>query len=344
MGAKQLTIEDVIKNMNKQAGEIVVTNGLAQYNYDRIPFTSPMMNYCTYGGLPIGRLIEFYGQEHGGKTSTALDVVANYQQMPDAKKVLYVDSENTLDAEWATKLGVKVDEIIVFQPKAQPAEEILDFIIDMVYTGEIGLWVLDSIGALFSIQAYEKSLTEKTYAGISAPLTNFSNQIVQAMHGKKCTGIGINQSRDDLNSTWGGEKTPGGHGWKHACSVRMQFSMGKYFDADGKDLTRGASNPAGNMVSVNLRKTKACPPKRKLVSYSLNYDTGIDYIKDLVELAVLKGVICKRGAWFDILDTETGEIIGDKLQGQHNVEEYLKTNEEILGVVEKQLDQMILQD
>ena len=126
-----LTLDDVIKNMNKQARETVVTRGLTEYDYNRIPFTSPMLNYCTYGGLPVGKLIEFYGEEHGGKTTTALDVIANYQQMQDAKKVLYVDAENTLDVEWAHKLGVNTNnDFIVLQPKSQSAEEIFDFIIN----------------------------------------------------------------------------------------------------------------------------------------------------------------------------------------------------------------------
>ena len=343
MNRPNLSLDDLIKNMNKMAGETVVTFGLAEYNYNRIPFTSPKMNYCTYGGLPIGKITEFYGEEHGGKTTTALDIIANYQQMQDARKVLYVDAENTLDDEWATKLGVDTssNSFIVFQPKAQSAETILDFIIEMVETGEIGLWVLDSVGALFSEQEFEKAMGEKTYAGISGPLTRFSKRIVQAMHGKQCTGIGINQIRDNLNSTWGGDTTPGGHGWRHMCAVRIDFSRGKFFDKDGKDISRGASDPVGNIVSVNMVKTKVCPPKRHITSYSLNYDTGIDYLKDLVELSIDKGIIIKRGAWFDLVNPETGEIIGEKIQGQKNVEKYLKENEEIMEAIETELDKII---
>lgn len=340
-----LTLDDIIKDMNKRARETIVTKGLSDYNYIRIPFTSPRMNYCTYGGLPVGKLIEFYGEEHGGKTTTSLDVIANYQQMQDARKVLYVDAENTLDVEWAQKLGVNTDEnFVVLQPKSQSAEEIFQFIVDAVDTGEIGLWVLDSIGVLFSAQEYEKTLEDKTYGGISKPLTLFSKKIEQVMHGRKCTGIGINQIREDMNSTWGGVTTPGGRGWRHMCAVRIQFSRGKFFDADGKDLARGAENPVGNMVQVNMLKNKTCPPKRHITAYSLNYDSGVDYLKDLVELAVEKGLIVKRGAWFDIVDADTGEVIGDKIQGQNRVAAYLKENEDILEKIENGLDMMIQHD
>ena len=109
MAKSTLTLDDLIKDMNKKAGETIVTRGLAEYDYERIPFTSPCMNYCTYGGLPMGKVIEFYGEEHGGKTTTALDIVANYQKLEGSKQVLYVDAENTLDVVWAHKLGVDTE-------------------------------------------------------------------------------------------------------------------------------------------------------------------------------------------------------------------------------------------
>lgn len=336
------TLDDLIKEMNKKAGETIVTRGLVEYSYERIPFTSPRMNYCTYGGLPLGKVIEFYGEEHGGKTTTALDIVANYQQRDDAKQILYVDAENTLDVDWAHKLGVDTDNnFILFQPKAQPAEEILDFVLDAVSTGEIGLWIIDSIGALFSVQEFEKSLDEKTYAGISGPLTRFSKKIVQFMHGKQCTGIGINQIRDNLNSTWGGTTTPGGRAWRHMCAVRIDFSRGKFIDVDGKEVPRNSENCVGNIVMVNMVKNKSCPPKRHITSYIINYDTGVDYVKDLVELAIDKNVIVKKGAWFDLVNPETGEVIGDKIQGQKNVEAYLIEHEDILAMIEEYMDSII---
>ena len=148
----------LLKEINKNAHENILSLGLADYSYRRIPFTSPKMNYCTYGGLPVGKLIEFYGEEHGGKTTTALDIVANYQNIGDGRKVLYIDAENTLDYEWAKKLGVNVDDIYVLQPKAQSAEEIFQIVCDAIETDEIGLWVLDSIGVLLSQQEWDKSL------------------------------------------------------------------------------------------------------------------------------------------------------------------------------------------
>ena len=250
-------LDDLMQDMNKKTKEEVVTLGLPSYQHDKIPFTSPRMNYCTFGGLPVGKLIEFFGEEHGGKTTTALDIIANYQQMENARKVLYVDAENTLDVEWAKKLGVDVDSMITFKPTSQSAEEIFQFILDAIETDEIGLWVLDSIGVLASAKELDNSMEEKTYAGISSALTIFGRKAEMLMQRHQCTGIGINQLRDDLGAMWGGAtKTPGGRAWKHYCCVRMQFTRGKFIDENGNDLARTAESPAGNYVMMSLVKTK----------------------------------------------------------------------------------------
>lgn len=338
-------LDEVIKGMNKKAGEEndIVTLGLPSYQHNKIPFTSPRMNYCTFGGLPVGKLIEFFGEEHGGKTTTALDIIANYQRMEGARKVLYVDAENTLDVDWARKLGVDVDNMITFKPTTQSAEEIFQFILDAIDTDEIGLWVLDSIGVLASSQELEKSMEEKTYAGISSALTVFGRKAEMLMQKHQCTGIGINQLRDDLGAMWGGAvKTPGGRAWKHYCCVRMQFSRGKFIDDKGNELSRSADTPAGNYVLMSLVKTKSCPPTRRTGFYTLNYEYGIDYLKDLVEVAIKYDIIQKSGAWLSIIDTETGEVL-EKFQGFTKLYAYLEDteNEGILTMIENYIDSKI---
>ena len=229
-------MDELVKNMNKKAKDEIMTVGLSDYAYDRIPFTSPKMNYSSFGGVPTGRIIEFYGKEHGGKTTSALDIVANFQalqmQLDESERrgVLYVDAENTLDKKWATKLNVNVDDLYILQPKGQSAEEIFQCICDAVETDEIGLWILDSIGALMSQQEWDKTLEDKSYGGVSKPLTLFAKKVEQLMHKHNCTGIGINQLRDKLNSPVGGTTTTGGWGWKYLCSVRMEFSRGEFVE------------------------------------------------------------------------------------------------------------------
>lgn len=340
MGTK---LDELMKNINKTAKETIITKGLSEFDYKRIPFTSPRMNYCTFGGIPIGKITEFYGEEHGGKTTTALDIVANYQHMEDARDVLYIDAENTLDIEWAKKLGVDVDDMYILQPKAQSAEQIFEIICQAVETGDVGLWVLDSIGVLMSQQEYDKTMEDKTYGGIAKALTLFGKKIEMLMAQNKCTGIGINQMREDLNSQWGGQTTPGGKAWKHVCSVRLQFSRGKFIDEKGNELTRSAENPVGNIVLMSMTKNKTAPPTRRTGFYTLNYETGIDYLKDLVDVAIKYGVVDKKGAWYKIINPEDGEIIADNIQGIANVFSYLEDEEhlETLQFIEDYIDNKI---
>lgn len=332
MGTK---LDEIVKNVNKAAKEDILSKGLSEFDYQRIPFTSPRMNYMTYGGLPIGKIIEFYGEEHGGKTTTALDIVANFQNMFPDKDVLYVDAENTLDTEWARKIGVDTENMYILQPKSQSAEEIFEIICNAVDSGEVGLWILDSIGALVSAQELEKTMEDKTYGGISKSLTLFGKKIEMLMQRYKCTGIGINQLREDMNSTWGGTTTPGGRGWKHFCSVRIQFSRGKFFDEKGNDMSRTADNPAGNYVMANATKNKTAPPTRHIGQYRIRYEIGIDYLADLVDVAILYNIIDKHGAWYKVIDIETGEILQDNIQGISNVYSTLDEDTELLRRVEQ---------
>ena len=136
MGSK---LDALMKDINKDAKSEIFTLGLKEFEYSRIPFTSPRMNYMTYGGLPIGKLVEFFGEEHGGKTTTSLDIIANYQQVYPDRDILFVDAENTLDTEWAEKIGVDISRMYILQPDSQSAEDIFKIIEDAISSGEVGL-------------------------------------------------------------------------------------------------------------------------------------------------------------------------------------------------------------
>ena len=195
-----------------------------------------------------------------------------------------------------------------------------------------------------SAQELEKDMDEKTYAGVSMPLTKFSKRVEMLMQRHRCTGIGINQIRDNLNSTWGGITTPGGKAWKHCCAVRLQFSRGQFIDEKGNALTRGAENPAGNVVLMSMVKNKTCPPTRRTGFYTLNYLTGIDYLKDLVDVAIKYGIIDKRGAWFNIVDIETGVVMAEKIHGQADVYSYLQDHKEVLDFVKEIINKKIFEE
>lgn len=373
-------LDILVKQINKQYKEDIASRGIPVRHFEKIPFSSPLANYMTYGGIPRGKIIEFAGEENSGKTTTALDIVANAQklfkkeyieeiesyQLEDSKqklskeqqircnylnergvkKVVYCDCENTLDEDWARKLNVDVDEMILLKPMSQSAEEIFEMLLQMIETDEVGLVVIDSLGVMISQQAYEKDMTEKTMGGIAAPLTLFSKKAELLCTKYDCTIIGINQLRDDM-SGFGQVITPGGRGWKHNCSLRLVFKKGDYLDEAGNTLKRSASSPAGNEINVAILKTKVCKPDRKNGYYTLNYTNGVDVVSDTAELACFYDIIQKRGSYFSIIDIETGEIMQDviddvdtlkdlKFQGKPALLQYLKSNETIFNKIYNQ--------
>lgn len=337
MGTK---LDELMKKVNKDVKEEAFTVGMPVYEYEKVPFTSPKMNFVTYGGLPLGRLVEFFGEEGGGKTTTALDQIANFQNMYPDREVLYVDAENTLDIEWARKIGVDVDRIRLYQPKTESAEYIFQVIKEATESGELGMWILDSVPCLIADKDLGKDLTDDArVGGISGKLTEFCRKIVGPCAKQNCMGIFINQLRDKINSTIPGQtNTPGGRALKHFCTVRMEFRKGTYIDEDGKTLSRSSGEPNSQKIMVNMVKTKFCRPNRHVGQYTINFDTGIDYITDLIDQAIYYEIIDKRGAWFDIVDTNTGEVIKDKIQGQNNLHKLLDDDTELLQRVEELVD------
>jgi len=371
-------LDTLIKDFNKQYKEEIVARGIPRIETQKIPFSSPRANYMLYGGIPRGRIVEFAGEENSGKTTTALDIVANAQKLfqeeweneiteleaidkkkkeqqsrldyikaRGPKQIVYADCENTLDEEWAQKLGVDTDKLILLKPQSQTAEQIFEMLLQMIDTDEVGLVVIDSLGVMLSAQAYEKSMEEKTYGGIAAALTLFSKKAELLCAKTGCTLIGINQMREDINSPYGGTITTGGKGWKHNCSVRLMFQKGVYIDERGNELRRSAESPAGNLVMINIAKTKVCKPDRRIGFYTLKYDNGIDKVADTVEVALKYGIIQQAGSWFNFVDIETGEMMEDdtgeliKLQGKPNVIEYLKENEYLFTEIYNKIKSLI---
>ena len=371
-------LDILCQQFNKHFKEQIAARGIQRIQVDKIPFSSPRATYMLYGGLPRGRIVEFAGEENGGKTTSALDAVANAQKLfkeewqqeiddleaiekrkkeQDArltylksrgpKQAVYLDCENTLDEDWARLLGVAVDEMMVIKPMSQTAEQLFEMVLQIIETDEAGIVIIDSLGVMLSAQAYEKSMEEKTYGGIAAPLTLFSKKAELLCIKYNCTLIGINQMREDMKSTYGGMTTTGGRGWKHNCSLRLMFQKGSFIDESCNEIKRSSESPAGNLVSINIAKTKICKPDRRIGFYTLNYTYGIDVLNDTVELAIKYGIINKAGAWFTFVDIETGEFITDdedeiiKLQGKANVLEYLQENEHLFEEISSKLNQLI---
>ena len=364
-------IELKMVELNKKFKANIINMGTDIIEVDKIPFSSPTANYMTYGGVPVGKVTEFFGGEGGGKTTSALDICANAQVKfaevfekqvaeleeqieelnmkgtKDASKkasrlqtqldeviekgeklVVYVDTEQTLDTQWAKLLGVNTEKMILVRPQEQTAEQVLQIIIELIATGNVGLCVLDSIPCLVPQQIFEESLEKKAYGGISQPLSVFCSKVLPHLVQNQCAFIGINQIREDLSSMYNTISTPGGKAWKHACSLRLRFKKDTLLDMNNNELSSRAENPAGNKVAIEVVKTKVCKPDRRLGYYTLNYTDGVDVVNDTITLAIQYGYIKRNGGWFSICDENKEVIIQDdkelKLQGIGRLNQYLK--------------------
>lgn len=339
-------LDSLIKEINKEYKEEIAFNGndAALRKYELVPFSSPRLNYMLYGGLPMGRMIEFAGAERSGKTTTALDMVKQCQikfeeeakkNKTEKRRVCFVDAENTFDVDWAIKLGVKVKDLLLIKPQEQYAEQIFEIMRTVIETGEVGLIVLDSVAQLVSKSAFEEDIEKKQYGGIAMSLTKFCNIVVPLLGKYNCMCIMINQVREDLNNPYNEFITPGGRGFKHNCSVRLMFQQGNFIDVNNKELTRGAENPAGNLVKVKIEKSKVCRSDRRVGFYTLNYLNGIDYISDTIDVLMQLGAILQRGSYYDIINPETGEVLyEEKIQGKPNLIKVIKENKDLYKKLE----------
>jgi len=363
-------LDNICANLNKKFGRELAQKGVLFENLPRIPFSSARLNYMTHGGLPRGYLAEFYGEEHGGKTTTALDLLGQAQKVfkreyeekvakleaiknPNAEqkkqyaklmetgpqKCVILDAETSLDVEWAQKLGVDTDELYLFRPEDQSAEDILQIGIDMSATGEVGFLLLDSIGSLYSEQQKEKTLQDKTYCGVAGALTTFSKKITRYAAEYGMIVVGINQVREDINSQYPRSSTPGGRAWRHQCAFRLQFTQGPFIDDKGVELISTCEAPAGNKVKVHIQKSKKFPRDRKEGFYTLNYQKGINEIADLVEVCLLEDVILRKGPYYYIMQGD--EILQDEeghdlqFQGKASLYAFIEDEEVILNYLKE---------
>lgn len=343
-----MALEDVLKKIKKDYGDSVVKVGVDDLGADGIlSLGSPSFDYCVYGGIPEGRVVELSGAEGSGKTTSAFMIAASYQRKEiernpnNPRAIILLDNEGTADPDWAMKLGYDMSEkapvrTVIIRPEAQSAEQIFNMAIDMLKTGEVGLLIFDSIATLVPQQIIDESQEKKQMGGISGSLTRFANTVIGLLRKYKATLIAINQVRENLSGYGDFLLTPGGRAWKHACSMRLMFQRGDFFDEDGNKLTTKAESPAGHTIKVAVLKTKVCKWDRKVGTMTLNYTKGIDIIADTVFVAIHLGLIDDSvQGFFKLIDPETGEILVDqegkevKIRGKKNIAPYFAEHPQI---------------
>lgn len=327
-------IDNLIAEVNKKYKTDIIRKASDLKGIEFIPYTSPMMNYLTRGGVPVGRIIELVGLPQSGKTTTALDIISNFQKKYTDKYCVYLDAENTIDKEWGETLGVDWSKVILIQPESEYGEELLDMLLDYIRSGKIGLAVLDSAPFIIPKAVQEKGLDEKSYGGNSALMKAFCDKAVPLCKKTECTFLMINQLRENIGNPYKPFKIPCGTAIAHACSQILWFTKGSLLDEKYKEVSSGYANPSGHLVSVKAEKNKVTKNDRRLQTYTLNYSTGVDEIKDTLDLAIMLGIISQAGAWFKAILKDGKE---QKMQGFNGVQEFYYNDLEELEYLRKQV-------
>lgn len=344
--AEEKDLKSVLRSISKKYGDSVVKVGVEGLEVDGLlSLGTPSFDFCIYGGIPEGRIVEFSGAEGSGKTTSAFITAASYQREeikrnPDnPRAIILLDNEGTADPVWAKKLGYNMDEdaevpTIIIRPEAQSAEEIFDMALDMLKTGEVGLLIFDSIATLVPMQISDASMEKQQMGGIAKALTRFANTAIGLLRKHKATLIAINQVRENIEGYGDPIITPGGRAWKHACSMRLMFKRGEFFDAEGNVLMKkDAQSPAGHVIEVAVLKTKTCKWDRKLGYMHLDYNRGVDVLQDTLDVATHFGYIDNSvQGTYKLVDIDTGELMTDsegkeiKLRGKKNLTAYFREN------------------
>lgn len=327
---------DAIAGVNKKLNGEVLTVGFANEDCPRVPFTSVTLNYMTHGGLPRGRICEFFGLESSGKTTTALDVMGNLSRIlkeeGSDKVIVYADLEQTLTPDRCELFGIDPSETLLLKPDyTQSAEDILNAIIELLKKHVVGGFVLDSVPALVPKDEWDKQLSEDPKrGGVAAQMTRFMREATPLVAHDNVMGIVVNQMRDGM-SPYQPYTTPGGKAIKFFSAVRMLFSKGHLLDADGNELSGNTETSWGNIVKVRIEKAKAFPPDRLLGQYPLMYYSGIDKELDLAWLMLATRNITQAGSWFAIVDQDGTLQVDDqgkvaKAQGFGKIVALLREN------------------
>jgi len=267
------------------------------------------------GGLPRGRIVEIYGPESSGKTTLALQVVAEAQKQGGA--CAFIDAEHALDPSYAAKLGVNIDELLISQPDA--GEQALEIADTLVRSGAIDILVVDSVAALVPRAELEGEMGD-SHMGLQARLMSQAlRKLTASISKSRCMVIFINQIRMKIGVMFGNpETTTGGNALKFYASVRLDIR--RIGSIKERDVV------VGNQTRVKVVKNKMAPPFR-VVEFDIMYGEGISKNGELIDLGVAAGVVEKSGAWFSYGSQRIG-------QGRENAKAFLKANPDIASKIE----------
>ena len=323
---KTKALELALSQIQKQHGEGAVMRLGAQPNklaVEVIPTGALTLDIALgVGGLPRGRIVEIYGPESSGKTTVALHAVANAQAAGGI--AAFIDAEHALDPEYAAKLGVDTDSLLVSQPDTgEQALEIADM---LVRSGAIDLIVIDSVAALVPRAEIEGEMGD-SHVGLQARLMSQAlRKMTGALNNSGTTAIFINQLREKIGVMFGSpETTTGGKALKFYASVRL--------DVRRIETLKGGTEAVGNRTRVKVVKNKVAPPFKQ-AEFDILYGEGISREGSLIDIGVDAGIVRKSGAWY----TYDGDQLG---QGKENARTFLKDNPDLALEIEKRIKETL---
>jgi len=316
------SLKDALKAIEKQYGKgSVMVLGESQVEQIESVSSGSLILDEALGvyGYPKGRIIEIYGPESSGKTTFALHAIAEAQK--GGGYAAFIDAEHALDPKYAKNLGVDIDNLILSQPDS--GEQALEIAEALIKSGAIDIIVIDSVAALVPEAEINGEMGDQ-HVGLQARLMSQAMRKLSGIISKtKCVAIFINQIREKVGVMYGNpETTPGGRALKFYSTIRLDVRRGEQLK-NGNDVI-------GNKAVVKVVKNKVAPPF-KTVEVEIIYGKGISKAGEIIDLAVLRGVIAKSGAWFSY----NGEKIG---QGRENVKIFLDNNPAIKEEIVQKLN------
>lgn len=319
---KQKALSNTISTIEKQFGKgAIMRLGKEEIAKDIETISTGSLGLdlaLGVGGLPKGRIVEIFGPESSGKTTLALQVVANAQKKGGI--AAYVDAEHALDMQYAKKLGVNAEDLLVSQPdNGEQALEIVDM---LVKSGAVDCIVIDSVAALVPKAEIEGEMGEPQMGLQARLMSQALRKLTANVARAKTMVIFINQLRMKIGVMFGNpETTTGGNALKFYASVRL--------DIRRVNAIKQGEQVVGNQTRVKVVKNKMAPPFRQ-AEFDLVYGEGISREGELLDLGDLHKVIEKSGAWY----TYGGEKIG---QGRENAVKFLKENNDVAKKIEKEI-------
>ena len=270
------------------------------------------------GGFPKGRIIEIYGPESSGKTTIALQAVAEVQKL--GGRAAFIDAEHALDPVYAKQLGVNIEELLLSQPDT--GEQALEICEALVRSEAVNIVVIDSVAALVPQAEIEGEMGD-SHVGLQARLMSQAlRKLSGTINKTKTTAIFINQLREKVGVLFGNpETTPGGRALKFYSTIRLDIRRGEQI--------KMGENIIGNRTNIKVVKNKVAPPF-KTACVDIMYGKGISKVGEIVEIASNINIIDKSGAWYSY----NGEKIG---QGKENAKLYLENNLDIMDEIEQKI-------